>query len=308
VNHFLSLADLTPDELRALLKLAVELKEEWRDGGNRPLLKGKTLGLVFQKPSLRTRVSFEMGMIHLGGQALYLSPLEIKLGERESVPDVARVLSRYVDGIMARVFAHDDVLTLAEYSRVPVINGLSDYNHPCQGLADFLTIVENKGWDLTKRKLAYIGDGNNVATSLLFGAALLGMNFAIAGPKGYKLPADVWTLGQKFAAVSGSELQITDDPQEAVAGADVIYTDVWTSMGQEEEAQERARIFKPYQVNEALIAKANSDVIAMHCLPAHRGQEITDAVCDGPHSALWDQAENRMHAQKAILVKLLGAG
>jgi ornithine carbamoyltransferase len=308
VNHFLSLADLTPDELRALLKLAVELKEEWRDGGNRPLLKGKTLGLVFQKPSLRTRVSFEMGMIHLGGQALYLSPLEIKLGERESVPDVARVLSRYVDGIMARVFAHDDVLTLAEYSRVPVINGLSDYNHPCQGLADFLTIVENKGWDLTERKLAYIGDGNNVATSLLFGAALLGMNFAIAGPKGYKLPADVWTLGQKFAAVSGSELQITDDPQEAVAGADVIYTDVWTSMGQEEEAQERARIFKPYQVNEALIAKANSDVIAMHCLPAHRGQEITDAVCDGPHSALWDQAENRMHAQKAILVKLLGAG
>jgi ornithine carbamoyltransferase len=308
VNHFLSLADLTPDELRALLKLAVELKEEWRDGGNRPLLKGKTLGLVFQKPSLRTRVSFEMGMIHLGGQALYLSPLEIKLGERESVPDVARVLSRYVDGIMARVFAHDDVLTLAEYSRVPVINGLSDYNHPCQGLADFLTIVENKGWDLTERKLAYIGDGNNVATSLLFGAALLGMNFAIAGPKGYKLPADVWTLGQKFAAVSGSELQITDDPQEAVAGADVIYTDVWTSMGQEEEAQERARIFAPYQVNEALIAKANSDVIAMHCLPAHRGQEITDAVCDGPHSALWDQAENRMHAQKAILVKLLGAG
>jgi ornithine carbamoyltransferase len=307
VNHFLSLADLTPDELRALLKLAVELKEEWRDGGNRPLLKGKTLGLVFQKPSLRTRVSFEMGMIHLGGQALYLSPLEIKLGERESVPDVARVLSRYVDGIMARVFAHDDVLTLAEYSRVPVINGLSDYNHPCQGLADFLTIVENKGWDLTERKLAYIGDGNNVATSLLFGAALLGMNFAIAGPKGYKLPADVWTLGQKFAAVSGSELQITDDPQEAVAGADVIYTDVWTSMGQEEEAQERARIFAPYQVNEALIAKANSDVVAMHCLPAHRGQEITDAVCDGPHSALWDQAENRMHAQKAILVQLLGS-
>lgn len=316
MNHFLSLADLTPDELRAMLKLAVELKEEWRDGGNRPLLKDKTLGMVFQKPSLRTRVSFEMGMIHLGGQALYLSPLEIKLGERESVPDVARVLSRYVDGIMARVFAHDDVLTLAEYSRVPVINGLSDYNHPCQGLADFLTIIENKGWDgstelaevLTERKLAYIGDGNNVATSLLFGAALLGMNFAIAGPKGYKLPADVWTLGQKFAAASGSELQITDDPQEAVAGADVIYTDVWTSMGQEEEAQERARIFKPYQVNEALIAKANSDVIAMHCLPAHRGQEITDAVCDGPHSALWDQAENRMHAQKAILVQLLGAG
>jgi ornithine carbamoyltransferase len=306
VNHFLSLADLTPDELRALLKLAVELKDEWKKGGNRPLLKEKTLGLVFQKPSLRTRVSFEMGMIHLGGQALYLSPFEIKLGERESVPDVARVLSRYVDGIMARVFAHADVLTLAEYSRAPVINGLSDYNHPCQGLADFLTIVENKGWDLAERKLVYIGDGNNVATSLLFGAALLGMNFAIARPKGYELPADVWALGQKFAATSGSELQVTDDPQEAVAGADVIYTDVWTSMGQEEEAKERARIFKSYQVNEALLAKATSDVIAMHCLPAHRGHEITDEVCDGPHSVLWDQAENRMHAQKAVLVKLLG--
>ncbi len=307
MNHFLGLADLAPDELRALLKLAVELKEEWKEGGNPPLLKGKTLGMVFQKPSLRTRVSFEMGMIHLGGQALYLSPFEIKLGERESVPDVARVLSRYVDGIMARVFAHADVLTLAEYSRVPVINGLSDYNHPCQGLADFLTIVENKGWDLAGRKLTYIGDGNNVAASLLFGAAMLGMNFTIVGPKGYELPPGVWALGQKLAAASGSELQITDDPHKAVAGADVIYTDVWASMGQEEEAQERARIFTPYQVNEALLAKAASDVIAMHCLPAHRGHEITDEVCDGPHSVLWDQAENRMHAQKAILVKLLGA-
>ncbi len=306
MNHFLGLADLTPDELRDLLKLAVELKEEWKEGGNRPLLEGKTLGMLFQKPSLRTRVSFEMGMIHLGGQGLYLSPFEIQLGKRESTPDVARVLSGYVDGIMARVFAHADILALAEYSSVPVINGLSDYNHPCQGLADFLTIVENKGWDLTELKLAYIGDGNNVAASLLFGATLLGMNFAIAGPQGYKLPADVWTLGQKFAAASGSELQITDNPQEAVAGADVIYTDVWASMGQEEEAKERARIFKPYQVNETLLAEANSDAIAMHCLPAHRGHEITDEVCDGPHSVLWDQAENRMHAQKAILVKLLG--
>ena len=179
MNHFLSLADLTPDQLRELLKLAVELKDEWKGGGNSPLLKGKTLGLIFQKPSLRTRVSFEMGMIHLGGQALYLSPNEIKLGQRESVPDVARVLSRYVDGIMARVFGHADILTLAEYSRVPVINGLSDYNHPCQGLADFLTIIENKGWDLQDRKLAFIGDGNNVAASLLFGATLLGMSFAI---------------------------------------------------------------------------------------------------------------------------------
>lgn len=306
MDHFLNLADLKSNELRELLDLAVELKKEWQSGGNRPLLKGKTLGLVFQKPSLRTRVSFEMAMIHMGGQALYLSPFEIKLGERESVPDVARVLSRYVDGIMARVFAHADILTLAEYSRVPVVNGLSDYNHPCQGLADLLTIVENKGRDLKGRKLAFIGDGNNVATSLLFGAALLGMDFTIAGPPGYEMPADVWALGEKFAANSGSILLATHDPQEAVAGADVVYTDVWASMGQEEEAQERARIFQPYQVNEKLIAQAKPDVIAMHCLPAHRGQEITDGVCDGPHSALWDQAENRMHAQKAILAKLMG--
>jgi ornithine carbamoyltransferase len=305
MEHFLALTDLTPDGLRDLLKLAVELKTERKAGGNQPLLQGKTLGMVFQKPSLRTRVSFEMGMLHLGGQALYISPFEIKLGERESVPDAARVLSRYVDGIMARVFAHADVLTLAEYASVPVINGLSDYNHPCQGLADFLTIVENKGWDLMGKRLAYVGDGNNVATSLLFGAGMLGMDFAIAGPPGYELPGDVWALGQKLAAQSGSRLLITHDPHAAIAGADVVYTDVWASMGQEEEVTERARVFAPYQVNEALVAEAKPDVVAMHCLPAHRGEEITDSVCDGPHSVLWDQAENRMHAQKAVLVELL---
>ena len=305
MDHFLSLPDLTGDELLQLLKLAVELKGERQAGGNRPLLKGKTLGMVFQKPSLRTRVSFEMAMNHLGGQALYLSPFEIQLGKRESVPDVARVLSRYVDGIMARVFAHSDVLTLAEYSRVPVVNGLSDYNHPCQGLADFLTIVENKGWDLSGKRLAFIGDGNNVATSLLFGAAMLGMDFVLAFPPDYGLPADVWERGRQLSTASGSRLQATHDPHEAVAEADVIYTDVWASMGQEDEAEERARVFKRYQVNEALVAEAKSDVIVMHCLPAHRGQEITDGVCDGPHSVLWDQAENRMHAQKAILVELM---
>ena len=305
MDHFLSLADVSPGDLRRLLDLAIALKNEWRTTGNRPLLKGKTLGLVFQKPSLRTRVSFEMGMTHLGGQALYLSPFEIKLGERESVPDVARVLSRYVDGIMARVFDHADVLTIAEYSRVPVINGLSGYNHPCQGLADFLTIVENKGQNLRGRKLTFVGDGNNVSTSLLFGATLLGMNFAIAGPPGYELPADVWEMGQQFATTSGSCLLATDDPHEAVTGADVIYTDVWASMGQEDEAEERNRTFMPYQVNEALLAEAKPDVITMHCLPAHRGYEITDEVCDGPHSVLWDQAENRMHAQKAILAELM---
>lgn len=305
MDHFLSLADLTPEELRGLLNLAVELKEEWKAGGNPPLLKNKTLGMVFQKPSLRTRVSFEMGMIHLGGQALYISPLEIQLGKRESVPDVARVLSRYVDGIVARVFAHSDVLTLAQYASVPIINGLSDCNHPCQGLADFLTIIENKGWGFEGCKLTFVGDGNNVATSLLFGAALLGMDFVISGPPGYELPADVWALGQQFAAASGSRLQVAYDPHAAVAEADVIYTDVWASMGQEDEAEARASAFKFYQVNEALVAEAKPDAIVMHCLPAHRGEEITDQVCDGPHSVLWDQAENRMHAQKAILVKLM---
>lgn len=305
MRHFLGLSDLTSDEFGALLDLAVELKEEWKRGGNRPLLEGKTLGMIFQKPSLRTRASFEMGMLHLGGHALYFSPFEIQLGERESVADISRVFSRYVDGIMARVFGHQDILTLAQYSSVPVINGLSDYNHPCQALSDFLTIIEEKGDHLDGRKLAFVGDGNNVATSLLFGAALLGMDFAVATPPGYELPEDVWAKGQRFAASSGSELLATHEPYQAVHQADVVYTDVWASMGQEEEAAERARVFAPYQVNEALLESAKSDVIAMHCLPAHRGQEITDAVCDGPHSVLWDQAENRMHAQKAVLVKLM---
>jgi ornithine carbamoyltransferase len=308
MEHFLSLADLTPEELRNLLELAAELKEEWKAGGNPPILAGRTLGMIFQKPSLRTRASFEMGMIHLGGHALYFSPFEIQLGQRESVPDVARVFSRYVDGIMARVFGHADILALAEYSRVPVINGLSDYNHPCQGLSDFLTIVENKGWDFHGRRLTFLGDGNNVSTSLLFGATLLGMDFSIAGPPGYELDDDVWTQAQRFAAVSGSRLVATHDPNEAVVEADVVYTDVWASMGEEEEAEERARVFIPYQVNDALLKAAKPDVIVMHCLPAHRGQEITSAVCDGPHSVLWDQAENRMHAQKAILVRLMADG
>ncbi len=305
MRHFLSLSELTSEQFRDLLDLAVELKAEWRQGGNRPLLKGKTLGMIFQKPSLRTRASFEMGMLHLGGQALYFSPFEVQLGERESVADVARVFSRYVDGVMARVFGHGDILTLAEYSSAPVINGLSDYNHPCQAFSDFLTIVEKKGGELGSLKLAFLGDGNNVATSLLFAATLTGMDFAIASPPGYELPEDVWAQGKRFAAASGSELLATDEPQQAAAGADVVYTDVWASMGEEEEAEERARVFRPYQINQALLRAATSDVIVMHCLPAHRGQEITDAVCDGPHSVLWDQAENRMHAQKAILVKLM---
>lgn len=305
MEHYLSIADLTPAEFRGLLNRAKALKDEWAAGGNPPLLGGKTLGMLFQKPSLRTRVSFDMGMIHLGGQALYLSPNEIKLGARESVPDVARVLSRYVDGIMARVFDHDHIMQLAEYSRVPVINGLSDYNHPCQGLTDFFTIYENKG-AFKGLKLVYVGDGNNVARSLLFGATKLGMDFCLAGPEGYQLPTQDITLAQEFAAGSGSKIEQTSDVQAAVAGADAIYTDAWYSMGQEAEARKRAQAFPPYQVNEALVAKAHKDVIVMHCLPAHRGQEITDAVADGPHSVLFDQAENRMHAQKAVLVELMG--
>jgi ornithine carbamoyltransferase len=304
MKHLLSIADLSADEVWQVLNLARELKEEWQKGGNRPILKGKTLGMIFQKPSLRTRVSFEMGMIHLGGQALYLSPAEIKLGARESVPDVARVLSRYVDGIMARVFAHSDVQELAAYSQVPVINGLSDYNHPCQALSDLFTIWEKRG-KLKDLKLAYVGDGNNVAASLLFAAAKVGMDIALASPEGYELSDDVVKLGQEFAAQSGSKIELGHDPTAAVRGADVIYTDVWASMGQEEEIERRLKVFPPYQVNAALVAQARPDVIVMHCLPAHRGQEITDEVADGPHSVLFDQAENRMHAQKAILALLM---
>jgi ornithine carbamoyltransferase len=304
MKHLLSIADLSVDEVWQILNLAKELKEEWRKGGNKPILKGKTLGMIFQKPSLRTRVSFEMGMIHLGGQALYISPDEIKLGVRESVPDVARVLSRYVDGIMARVFAHRHIEELAAYSQVPVINGLSDYNHPCQALADLLTIWEKRG-ELQGVKLAYVGDGNNVATSLLFAATKVGMDLALASPGGYELSSDVVELGQEFAAQSGSKIELVRDPAAAVRGADVIYTDVWVSMGQEEETERRLKDFSPYQVNAALVAQARPDVIVMHCLPAHRGQEITDEVADGPSSVLFDQAENRMHAQKAILALLL---
>ncbi|MBM4465191.1 MAG: ornithine carbamoyltransferase [Chloroflexi bacterium] len=305
MKHLITIADLSADEVWQILNLARELKEEWRKGGNKPILKGKTLGMIFQKPSLRTRVSFEMGMIHLGGQALYLSPDEIKLGARESVPDVARVLSRYVDGIMARVFAHNDIQELAAYSRVPVINGLSDYSHPCQALADIFTIWEKRG-KLKGVKLAYVGDGNNVATSLLFAATKVGMNIALASPAGYELDDDVVKLGQEFAARSGSEIELVRDPAAAVRGAEVIYTDVWTSMGQEEETEKRLKVFPPYQVNAALVAQARPEVMVMHCLPAHRGQEITDQVADGPNSVLFDQAENRLHAQKAILALLLG--
>lgn len=303
MKHFLSLAELSPAELIELLELARSLKEEWRSGGNKPLLKGKSLALVFQKPSLRTRVSFEMGMVHLGGYAFYLSPTEIKMGGRESIPDVARVLSSYVDGIMARVFAHDHILQLAAHSRVPVINGLSDYNHPAQGLSDLFTILEYKE-RLDGLRLAYVGDSNNVARSLLFGAAKMGMHFIAASPPGYQLTAEDLALGRQLR-VADTQVEMIEDPIAAASGADIIYTDVWTSMGQEAETERRLQVFPPYQINQALVNHAHPDCLVMHCLPAHRGEEITDEVADGPHSVLFPQAENRMHAQKAILVKLM---
>ncbi len=302
-KDFLHVADFSPAELQSMLDLAVELKKEHFSGGNRPLLQGKTLAMIFQKPSLRTRVSFDMAMRHLGGDALYLSPAEIGLGKRESIADVARVVSGYVEAIMARVFDHEHVLELARWAEIPVINGLSDYNHPCQAMADALTIQEEFG-SLKGVNVTYVGDGNNVAVSLLHICAKLGANFTIASPEGYDIPAAAVAQAQTFAAESGSHLSFLRDPHEAVKGAQVIYTDTWTSMGQEEEAKKREAVFPPYQVNEALVAEATKEVIVMHCLPAHRGQEITDAVADGPHSRLFPQAHNRLHAQKAVLARL----
>ncbi len=306
MKHFLTLADLDSGTLREILELAVQIKQTQRAGTSKAYLADKVLGMIFQKPSLRTRVSFDVAMLQLGGNALYLSPNEIQLGQRESTADVARVISRYVDVVMARVFGHHDVVELAQHASVPIINGLSDYTHPCQGMADFLTILEYKG-GFDGKKLAYLGDGNNVATSLLFGAALLGMDYTIATPKHYALHPATWLLGQRLAAQTGAQLVATQDPIEAVTDADVIYTDTWTSMGQEEEAARRRLVFPAYQVNEDKLRRARKDAIVMHCLPAHRGEEITDAVADGPNSAIFDQAENRLHAQKAILVWTLDA-
>ncbi|TDA64785.1 MAG: ornithine carbamoyltransferase [Chloroflexi bacterium] len=303
-KDFLAVADYSPAELQGLLDLAVRLKKERMSGGNAPILKGKVLGMVFQKPSLRTRVSFDMGMRHLGGDALYLSPNEVGLGQRESIADVARVLSGYVDAIMARVFDHDHILQLAKWASVPIINGLSDYNHPCQAMADALTITEEFG-SLKGLNITYVGDGNNVAVSLMHIAARLGANFTIANPEDYDIIPAAVDAAKKFAADSGSKLTFLRDPHQAVKEAHVIYTDTWTSMGQEAESKKRELVFPPYQVNERLVSEARKDVIILHCLPAHRGQEITDAVADGPHSRLFPQAHNRLHAQKAILAHLM---
>lgn len=305
MKHLLAIADLSPSEFKEILTVAKKLKAEWRKRGNKPILKNKTLGMIFQKPSLRTRVSFDMAMLHLGGHALYLSPNEIGLGQRESIADVARVLSRYVDGIMARVFAHAHVVELAKYSRVPVINGLSDWEHPCQALGDVLTIIEHQG-KLKGLKVVFVGDGNNVARSLMFACALGGAHFVCSSPEGYALDAASMNQACELGKRAGATAELIQDPQVAVKDADVIYTDVWASMGQEAEAQKRAQVFPPYQVNAALVSLAKPSCSVMHCLPAHRGMEITDEVADGKNSVLFDQAENRMHAQKAIVALLMG--
>ncbi|MBX2999520.1 MAG: ornithine carbamoyltransferase [Caldilineaceae bacterium] len=300
LKHFTDLNEISPDQFWGLLRLAKRLKEERKtQGQNEPILANKSLAMIFQKPSLRTRVSFEMGMQHLGGYAFYLSPQEVGLGSRESAPDVARVLSGYVDGIMARVFAHQHVLELAEWGSVPVINGLSDFSHPCQALTDIFTAWECLG-DLEDRTIVYVGDGaNNVATSLMMAAGKVGMNVRIISPPGY-IPDNA------ILEACDGEVVVTDD-LDGVIGADILYTDVWTSMGQEEEREKRLAIFPSYQLNRQLVERTeNQNVLIMHCLPAHRGEEITDDVADGSSSVLFPQAHNRLHAQKAVLAHLLG--
>ena len=307
MKHFLAISDLSSGEVQDLLDLAIKLKEEYFKKGNPPYFKGKVLGMIFQKPSLRTRVSFDMAMRHCGGDALYLSPNEIGLGKRESIADIARVLSGYVHALMARVFEHDHVLQLAQWSDIPVINGLSDYNHPCQGMADALTIQEKFG-KAKGLNVAYVGDGNNVAVSLMHVCAKLGWNFTIANPEDYDISPKAVKMAEELIKETGSVLTFVRDPHEAVKGAHVIYTDTWTSMGQEEETAKREKVFPPYQVNAQLVGEADKDVIVMHCLPAHRNHELTDDVADGLHSVIFPQAHNRLHAQKAILARLFGVG
>jgi len=300
-KHLLSVLDLTPETARALLIDALAFK----NGRIRGIPRGKILALLFEKPSLRTRVSFEVAMMRLGGKAIYLSPPEVGLGKREPVADVARVLGRYVDIIAARVFSHNSLVELAETANIPVINALSDLEHPCQALADMLTIMEHKG-GVKGIKIAYIGDGNNVANSLMLMSAMLGADFFIASPKGYEIQPDIAEKAFSFSIQSGANIECLNNPAEAVRGADVIYTDTWTSMGQEEEAEKRRADFNGFQINSELLCHAPERVMVMHCLPAHRGEEITGDILDGPHSVVFDQAENRAHVAGAVIAYLLG--
>ena len=294
-RDFISIFDLNKDEIYEIFELAKELKQAQKNGQEHKRLKDKTLVMIFEKPSLRTRVTFETGMTQLGGHAIYLAPTDAKIGVRETIPDAGRNLSRWVDLIMARVFAHKTVEGLARSATIPVINGLCDLEHPCQILCDLLTVIEHKE-SLDPVLIAYIGDGNNVCNSMIAASSLLGFKLNIAVPKGYE--------PNKEYLQKAKNTQLMNDPKLAVTNADIIYTDVWASMGQENEVQERKKIFAPYQINNELLAAANKDYLVMHCLPAHRGEEITDEVMESPHSIVFDQAENRLHIQKAIMVWL----
>jgi ornithine carbamoyltransferase len=300
-RDILGIEDLTRDEIVLVLDVAARLKANKFDATQTQFAHGQTLAMLFEKPSLRTRVTFEAGMTQLGGHAIYL---EGRLGVRETVPDVARNLDRWIDGIMARTFDHKTVVDLAEYAGIPVINGLSDREHPCQAFADFQTLAENKG-RIEGLKLTFIGDGNNVANSLMLLAAKVGTHFTLACPPGYEPDPEIWKIALAFAAETGAKLVLTHDPKAASEGADALYTDVWASMGQEEETAIRAKAFADYQLNRTLVDLAKPDVIVMHCLPAHRGEEISAEVLDGPRSVVFDEAENRLHAQKAVLSLVL---
>jgi len=305
MKHLISLHDLTRDEIEGILKLSETLKRQLKEGLQHHVLRGKTLGMIFSKSSTRTRVSFEVGVYQLGGYPLFLSSNDIQLGRGESIYDTAKVLSRYVDGIMIRTFKQSDVEDLAKYGDVPVINGLTDLMHPCQILADLFTIYEHKG-NLEGLKLAYVGDGNNVANTLLHGCAKMGVDISVATPKGYECDPRITAEAMEDAAKSGSKIVLTQDPEEAVTGADVVYTDTWVSMGQEAEKESRIKTFMPYQVNAELFSKAKDDAMFLHCLPAYRGNEVTSDVIDGPRSFVFDEAENRLHVQKAVMTILMG--
>ena len=304
MQHLISIHDLDQDQIREIFDLAADLKARQHRGEEHRLLAGKTLAMIFEKPSTRTRVSFETGMAQLGGHPLVLNAGDTQLGRGETIHDTAKVLGRYVDGIMARTFAHETVLDLAKYGSVPVINGLTDLLHPCQGLADYFTIQERFP-DLGDVTVSYVGDGNNVTHSLLYGAAKLGCDIRVATPPGYEPIADVIATAKRDAEATGATISLTHDPKEAVDGVQVIYTDTWTSMGQEDEAKQRRKDLAGFQVNQAMLGAAAPEAIVMHCLPAHRGEEITDEVMDGPQAAVWDEAENRLHVQKAIMVLLM---
>ena len=304
MKHLLSLHDCTAEEILGILDLADKLKKEQKEGIPHPLLKGKTLGMIFSKSSTRTRVSFEVGMTQLGGYPLFLSAQDIQLGRGESIYDTAKVLSRFLDGIMIRTFKQSDVEDLARYGSIPIINGLTDLLHPCQILADLQTVREKKG-TLKGLKLAYVGDGNNMAHSYMYGCTKVGMDVSIASPAGYECNPEVVANAMEDAKASGSKLILTRDPWEAVKDADVVCTDTWCSMGQEEEKAQRIKAFAGYQLNGEMFATAGEDAIFMHCLPAYRGYEVTEDVIDGPRSVIFDEAENRLHAQKAVMVTLM---